>query len=74
MWMYSILAQTTDRGPSWLEGSVALPFEWVGLVVGLLCLAGLIYFARRAAQDVQESQAQRELRDRRASKDHDTTS
>lgn len=66
MSMYVMLAQTSAEGPSWLEGSLTLPFEWVGLGVGLACLGGFVYFALRASRDAQESQAEREWRDRMA--------
>lgn len=33
---------------AWLEGSVEVPFPVVATVVGMIILATLVYFARRA--------------------------
>lgn len=33
---------------SWLEGSIVVPFPVVAAVVGLIILAVLVYFARKA--------------------------
>lgn len=64
MSMCFVIAQASEQGPLWLQGQLTLPFEWVGLLIGLCCLGGLLYFALRASRNAQESQAEREVRDR----------
>ena len=52
------------QGPAWLEGLIEVPFEWVGLGVGLVVMGGLIYFAWRAARDRHVERSERERQQR----------
>ena len=69
-WMATITTQLLaqqplGQRPEWLEGRVELPFEWVGAIVGLAILAGLLYLARRASEDAPSTLAEREAEARR---------
>ena len=52
--------------PEWLEGSITLPFELVGLVVGVAIACGLIYFAIKWLRPSTQTQADRERKSRAA--------
>ena len=58
-------AAATEAGrPGWLEGSVTLPFEIVGLIVGLAIACGLVYFASKWLRPTTQTQADRERKSR----------
>lgn len=48
-----LIAQATDA-PAWLQGSLSVPFWAVGIFVGLVIMAGLLYFAQKASRTRQE--------------------
>lgn len=50
--------------PEWLEGSITLPFELVGLVVGVAIASGLVHVATRWLRPTTQTQADRERRSR----------
>ena len=59
-----ILAQAKDNTPSLLDGYVEVPFAWIGAVVGVLVMVGLVYYMRRLLTDRDEDQSAREARER----------
>lgn len=65
-----ILLQATPEAssgapsPSLLDGYVEVPFEWIGAVVGVIVMVGLIYYMRRLLTDRDEDQSEREARER----------
>ncbi len=48
-----LIAQAADA-PAWLQGSWSVPFWVVGLLVGAIVLAGLLYFARQFGKTKRE--------------------
>ncbi|MEC9400703.1 MAG: hypothetical protein VYE40_12660 [Myxococcota bacterium] len=59
-----ILAQAQESTPSLLDGYVEVPFAWIGAVVGVLVMVGLVYYMRRLLTDRDEDQSAREARER----------
>ena len=59
-----LLAQAATGEPSMLDGYVEVPFAWIGAVVGVIVMAGLVYYMRRLLTDKDEDQSARQARER----------